>query len=116
MVFFKLGTGLLVGMTIPFFCNDLIYYTIANSFLRPHLKYQLHKEKMSKNLAPSQENLDTYFIDVVGSFFLFFIVIGPIVYQSMVQKDGNEEKNVDEVAEIVKKIKNKGEINQSEDY
>ena len=85
MVFTKLGLGFAVGMTIPFIVNDMIYMTIANSFLRPHLKFRIEREKMKKDLALPTYMLDSYIKDVVGSFLLFFLAIGPVVYDSIVK-------------------------------
>ena len=51
MVFLKLSVGFLTGVTIPFLVNEMTYMTIANSFLRPHLKYKIQKEKIDKDRA-----------------------------------------------------------------
>ena len=83
MVFTKLGLGLAAGMTIPFMVSHNIYMTIANSFLRPHLKFRIEREKMKKDLALPTYMLDSYIKDVIGSFLLFFVVIGPVVYQEV---------------------------------
>lgn len=32
--------------------------------------------------------LDSYFKDIVGSFLLFFVAIGPVVYYSAIKKEG----------------------------
>ena len=86
MVFTRLGFGFLVGVGIPYMVNDMVYMTIANSFLRPHLKYMIDRERISKDKAVTTQMLDAYVKDVVGSFFLFFIAIGPVVYDSYFKK------------------------------
>jgi hypothetical protein len=86
MVFLRWGLGFAAGCSIPFFVNDMIYMTIANSFLRPHLKYQIDREKMKKDQAVSPAMLDAYVKDVLGSFLLFFIAIGPVVYESVFKR------------------------------
>lgn len=48
MVFLRLGLGLASGIAIPFMVNDMVYMTIANSFLRPHLRFQIEREKLKK--------------------------------------------------------------------
>jgi len=82
MVFIKLSLGLAAGVTIPFLVNDMVYMTIANAFMRPHLKYRIERDRIHKDNAVPTKMLDSYLKDVVGSFFLFFIVIGPVIYQS----------------------------------
>lgn len=82
MVFYRLGAGFLFGLTLPFMVKDLVYMTISNAFLRPHLKYQLEKERLDKNRAVSTTMLDNYIKDVVSSFFIFWLAIGPVVYES----------------------------------
>ena len=75
MVFTRLGLGLAVGCTIPFLANDMVYMTIANSFLRPHLRFFIERDKLKRDVAVSTYLLDSYIKDVVGSFFLFFFAI-----------------------------------------
>lgn len=43
MVFIKFGLGFLVGVSVPFMVHNTVYMTIANSFLRPHLKFRIEK-------------------------------------------------------------------------
>lgn len=86
MVFLRLGLGFVAGTTIPFLVNEMTYMTIANSFLRPHLQFAIEREKIEKNKAVSTHLLDSYLRDVVGSFFLFFIAIGPVLYESYFKK------------------------------
>jgi hypothetical protein len=90
MVFLKLSVGLLTGVTIPFLVNEMTYMTIANSFLRPHLKYRIQRDKIDKNRAVPTQMLDAYVRDVVTSFLMFFVVIGPVVYESYFKKNGEE--------------------------
>jgi hypothetical protein len=82
MVFLKLGLGFLAGVTIPHLVNEMTYMTISNAFLRPHLRYRIAREKLHKDKAVSIQMLDDYVRDVVGSFVMFFFVIGPVVYES----------------------------------
>ncbi len=82
MVFYRLGAGFLFGLTVPFLVKDLVYMTIANAFLRPHLKYRLERERLHKDRAVSTKMLDNYVKDVFGSFLLFWVAIGPIVYEA----------------------------------
>ena len=82
MVFMRLAAGLVVGMTVPMMVKEDVYVVIANSFVRPHLRHHLEKEKMIKDKAVSIAMLDTYVKDVVGSFLLFFVLIGPAIYYS----------------------------------
>ncbi len=92
MVFTKLGLGLVAGMTIPFMVSHNIYMTIANAFLRPHLQFRIEREKMKKELAIPTYMLDSYIKDVVGSFLLFFVVIGPVVYQEFTGRKLQEQQ------------------------
>ena len=82
MVFFKLSVGLISGVTLPFLVNEMTYMTIANSFLRPHLKFKIQRDNLEENKAVPTQMLDAYVKDVVGSFFMFFVVIGPVIYES----------------------------------
>ena len=86
MVFYRLGFGFCCGLAIPFMVKDMVYMTIANSFLRPHLKYRIEKEQLSKDKAVSVHMLDSYVKDVIGSFLLFFVAIGPVVYECYFKK------------------------------
>ena len=83
MVFYKLGLGFAAGVTLPFLVSHNIYMTIANDFLRPHMQYRIEKEKLKKDVAVPTTMLDSYVKDVVGSFLLFFVVIGPVVYREL---------------------------------
>ena len=49
MVFTRLGLGFVAGLTIPYFADEAVYMAIANSFLRPHLAYQIKREKLKKD-------------------------------------------------------------------
>lgn len=102
MVFLKLGLGLCTGIAVPFLVNEMTYMTIANSFLRPHLKYRIEREKLHKDKAVSTQMLDSYVKDVVGSFFLFFVAIGPVIYYSYFKKKQMEDMipKKDEVGKI----------------
>ena len=51
MVFNRLASGFIAGLTFPMICNENVYLVIATSFLRPHLKYRMEAEKRNKNLA-----------------------------------------------------------------
>ena len=98
MVFFRLGLGLVTGITIPMIVHHNVYMTIANSFLRPHLRFQIEQAKLTKDHATQTETLDSYIKDVVGSFLLFFVAIGPVVYYTHFKKDPSslEGKKVDD--------------------
>lgn len=82
MVFIKLTLGFITGTTIPFLVNEMTYMTIANAFLRPHLKFKIQKENLEANKAIPTQMLDAYVKDVVGSFLMFFVVLGPVIYES----------------------------------
>ena len=92
MVFYRLGAGFVFGLTLPFLVKDIVYMTIANAFLRPHLKYRLERERLDKDRAVSTKMLDNYVKDVVGSFLLFWLAIGPVVYEAYFKKDQNERE------------------------
>lgn len=87
MVFTRLGLGLVAGVTIPLVVSEPIYMTLANSFLRPHLKFQIEKDKLSKDHAIPTEMLDAYIKDIIGSFFLFFLAIGPMIYTTYIKNE-----------------------------
>jgi hypothetical protein len=91
MVFLKLSVGFLTGVTIPFFVNEMTYMTIANAFLRPHLKFKIQKQNLDTNKAVPTQMLDAYVKDVVSSFFMFFVVIGPVIYESYIKQRKLEE-------------------------
>jgi hypothetical protein len=80
MVFLRLGLGFIVGVTIPMVVESNVYMTIASSFLRPHLKFRIEKDRLDKDKATPIELLDSYVKDTIGSFLLFWVVIGPVVY------------------------------------
>ncbi len=107
MVFYRLGTGFICGLAIPYMVNDLVYMTISNSFLRPHLKYRIDKEGLSKDHAVNLNMLDSYIKDVIGSFLLFWIAIGPVVYESCIKKN--------QAVEEAKKAPKRDEIGNIED-
>ena len=90
MVFYRLGAGFLVGIAVPFMVKDLVYMTIASSFLRPHLKWRIQREKLHKDKAVTTQMLDGYVKDVVGSFLLFWVAIGPIVYEAYFKKEPSQ--------------------------
>jgi hypothetical protein len=124
MVFTRLGLGFIVGCAVPFFVNEMVYMTIANSFLRPHLRYQIERAKLKKEQAVSTYLLDSYVKDVVGSFFLFFVAIGPVVYSTVIKKR-QAENNIpkrDEIGQVeddkytamLKKIKDNSQEEKKE--
>ena len=98
MVFFRLGLGVVTGITIPLVVHHNVYMVIANSFLRPHLKFRVEQSKLTKDHAIQAEALDSYLKDVIGSFFLFFIAIGPVIYTTHFKKAQleKEEKELDD--------------------
>lgn len=87
MVFTRLAAGFVVGLTVPFMVKDMVYMTIANAFLRPHLKFRIEKEKQDPGKAVTTQMLDSYLKDIVGSFLLFFVAIGPVVYDQYFKKE-----------------------------
>lgn len=55
---------------------------MANAFVRPHLRLKMYLDNKHKDLALNTNFLDSYIKDVIGSFFVFFIAIGPTVYRA----------------------------------
>ena len=94
MVFTRLALGLVSGLTIPHLVHQDIYMTIASSFLRPHLRYRIEKDKLTKDQAVSTRLLDSYIKDAIGSFFFFFIVIGPVIYYTYFM---DEKKDIEKM-------------------
>lgn len=95
MVFVRIGMGVFVGFAVPFMVKDMVYMTIANSFLRPHLRFRIERDLMQKDKAVSTTMLDSYLKDVIGSFLLFFVAIGPVVYECYFKKvDPEDEKKM----------------------
>jgi hypothetical protein len=92
MVFYRLGAGFLVGLSLPFMVKDLVYMTISNAFLRPHLKFRMERERLDKDRAVSTKMLDNYLKDTVGSFLIFWFVIGPVLYDAYIRKNDEQEK------------------------
>ena len=86
MVFNRLALGLATGITISMTSHEYIYMVIANSFVRPHWRYQrLKKQYYSKEHATDVNLLDIYLKDAFGSFFLFWIYLGPALYKVYVK-------------------------------
>jgi hypothetical protein len=94
MVFVRLGLGVCVGLAVPFMVKDMVYMTIANSFLRPHLRYRIERGLMHKDKAVTTGMLDSYLKDIVGSFLLFFVAIGPVVYECYFKKANPEDEKI----------------------
>jgi hypothetical protein len=86
MVFYRLGAGLIFGLTLPFMVKDLVYMTLSNAFLRPHLKFRIERERLHKDQAVSTRMLDSYLKDIFGSFLIFWAAIGPVVYEAYFRK------------------------------
>ena len=84
--FGKVFLGLTCGVTLPFVVHEDVYYAIAVSFLSPHLKYWKNASQRDKQKALPVEALDAYMIDVTKSFLMFWIIIGPAIYQSYYRK------------------------------
>lgn len=82
MVFGRFFAGIATGVIIPMVVHENVHYAIATSFLEPHLKYQYVKEKRGPHLAIPVHELDTYIKNVVMGCGLFFIIIGPTLYQT----------------------------------
>ena len=88
MVFYKFGAGFASGVLIATNCHQYVYAIIANSFVRPHWQYQMNKKKyLTKDHAVSLDLLDSYVKDTFFSFFTFWIVIGPCIYEAYFKKD-----------------------------
>jgi hypothetical protein len=89
MVFVRLGLGFVTGVTISMNAHEYVYMTIANCFVRPHWRFlRIKNGYYSKDHALDINLLDSYVRDAVGSFFLFWFLIGPVVYKAYIQKDG----------------------------
>lgn len=86
MVFYRLGAGLIFGVTLPFMVKDLVYMTLSNAFLRPHLKFRIERERLHKDQAVSTRMLDSYLKDIFGSFVIFWAALGPVVYEAYFRK------------------------------
>eukprot|EP00347_Sterkiella_histriomuscorum_P020230 403338594 len=88
---------------------------MANSFVRPHLKLRMYLHNKNPNTALDTNFLDSYLKDVFGSFILFFLAIGPTVYQVHFKKAKPILKDKDQVpimqddkyTSILRKIKAK---------
>ena len=84
MVFVRLGLGFLTGVTISMNAHEYVYMTIATSFVRPHWRYFKLKNRLSKDHALDVNLLDSYVKDTIGSFVLFWFLIGPVVYKAYI--------------------------------
>ena len=98
MVFLRFGAGFVTGIVIVHNSHEYVYLTIANSFVRPHWRYQkLKNQHYTKDHAVDTTLLDSYVKDVVSSFIGFWIVILPVVYKSYyakpIENPGLEEKD-----------------------
>ena len=94
MVFNRLGAGFITGMFITCNAHEYVYYTIASCFVRPHWRFQkLKRERVAKEMAVPTELLDSYLKDVLSSFALFWIIIGPVCWKAYFSKDGFAERN-----------------------
>ena len=88
MVFLKIGFGFLTGVTISSYCHEYIYLSIVNGFLSPHWRYKRKVAEMySTRHALDTRMLNIYMIDIASSFFMFWVMIGPIAYQVYVKKE-----------------------------
>jgi hypothetical protein len=83
--------------------------TIASCFVRPHWRYQrLKKQYYTKDHALDTNLLDSYLKDVVSSFVLFWLVIGPVCYKTYIKKEEVSPHNTEDTyAEMLKKLKAK---------
>ena len=97
MVFGRFMAGFACGLFIPQVCHHNIHYTIASGFLTPHLRYQARKEKRESGAAVPVQELDSYMMDVIKSFGLFWIMIGPTIYFTyFTDKDPFAENSMEE--------------------
>ena len=107
MVFNRIFGGFVFGMAVPMLVHENVYLTIATCFLRPHLKFRMENEKRNKDLAIPTAALDDYLIDMGKSFFLFFLLIGPVAYKTYIKKENIFESSEDQQANSVHKIEDK---------
>lgn len=85
MVFLRLSAGFISGALIAHNSHENIYMTIANTFVRPHWRYRKMKsEYLTKDHAVDLPMLDSYVKDVASSFVIFWIIIGPVIYQTYI--------------------------------
>ena len=82
MVFYQLGLGFATGIAISMYAKEEVYITIATCHYMPHYKYRQAKKKyISQYQAINTDMIETYFKDVVSSYLLFWLAIGPIAYR-----------------------------------
>ena len=77
MVFYQIGAGLCFGVMLPQFVDHNVYMVIANSFMRPHLRFRVYLANKNPNMALDSNMIGSYVKDVFGSTLLFFMVILP---------------------------------------
>ena len=111
MVFYRMGAGFITGVAITLSAHDYIYLVIANSFARPHWRYQrLKKAYYTKDHATDINLLDIYVKDTISSFFLFWFAICPALYKVYVRNDArdvNTNEVEDSYSNILKQIHEK---------
>ena len=93
MVFVRFFAGLTTGIILPMVVHENVHYCLASCFLEPHLKYQYVKEKRGPHLATPVHELDTYFKSIITNFGLFFVIIGPTLYQTYWKKQNILSEN-----------------------
>ena len=108
MVFVRFFAGLTTGIILPMVVHENVHYCLASCFLEPHLKYQYVKEKRGPHLAIPVHELDTYFKSIITNFGLFFVIIGPTLYQTYVKKqniltENHESELADQLSEDMTK-------------
>ena len=119
MVFVRLGLGFVTGISIAMNSHEYVYMTIASCFVRPHWRFfRLKKQNYSKEQALDVALLDSYVRDTVGSFFLFWLLIGPVVYKAYFQNEGfgvdTPHEVEDTYATMLKKAFNRQQQRKSE--
>ena len=104
-----MALGFATGITITVNAHEYVYMTIATCFVRPHWRYRrLKSQYFTKDHALDLNLLDSYMRDAVGSFFLFFLVIGPVLYKTYVKPDESAPHEVDDTfADMLRKFKAK---------
>ena len=99
MVFNRLALGFTSGVFFSMACNDNVYLVTSALLVRPHVRYMSYKkEHMTKNEGTNMTLVEHYMRDVLSSFVIFWISIGPVLYKTYVKKInifGEEEQYSD---------------------
>lgn len=79
MVFYQLAFGMTVGMTTALSVKPIVYYTIADHLYYPHKRFYRFKKAKNKMDVTTPEEWEAYAVDVLKSFAMFWLVIGPVI-------------------------------------